>query len=124
MNLHQLPATAGGSTEQQASKATRLTHSCSEGKVTSPQLYPDEHHVPLLLSGKLNENNLPKRIPMRLKGKRMLCPYVVNQSSMLSVEGEHLLNEQRYVIIKVLETDYVSWRDGANRQCPLLSLRA
>lgn len=50
-----------GSTEQQASKARRLTHSCFEGKVISQQLYPDGHHAPLLLSGKLNENNLPKK---------------------------------------------------------------
>lgn len=61
---------------------------------------------------------------MGLKGKCMLCPYVLNRSFMIAVEGKHLLTEPRYVIIKVLDTDDVRWRDGSNRQCPLLTMTA
>lgn len=67
MSLCQRPATGGGgggwwAQHRAASyKARRITGACSEGEVLlSPQLYPDGHHDPLLLSGKLNENNLPK----------------------------------------------------------------
>lgn len=43
---------------------------------------------------------------------------------MIAVKGKHLLSEPRYAIIKVLDTDNVRWRDGSDRQCPLLTMTA